>query len=144
MRIVAGIGALLFAYLALVPGGLVLSTLDSPCAGGTCGTGPGSDIILVLAYGAALAAIAGTSAALSLYTFRPTAAGERLIRRMLGFCVAAVALALLVIFAIAQPVAALVTVAVGAITYGLVARSARRQAFDPSTNGHSDMNGHRG
>lgn len=144
MRIVAGIGALLFAYLALVPGGLVLSTLDSPCAGGTCGTGLGSDIVLVVTYGATLAAIAGTSAALSLYAIRPTAGGERLIRRMLGLSVAAVALAFLVIFAIAQPVAALVTVAIGALTYGLVARSARRPPFDPSANGHGEMNGHHG
>jgi hypothetical protein len=147
VRIVAGIGSVVFAYLALVPGGLLLSTLDSACSGGTCGTGLGSDILLTVTYAATLLAIGGTSAALSLYAFRPTVSGERRIRRMLSASVVAVAVTLLVLFALAEPLAALVTGAIGGGTYAVLsgwARRLRRPPFDPSANGHGEMNGHPG
>lgn len=147
MRIVAAIGSIVFAYLAIVPGGLILSTFDSACSGGTCGTGLGSDILLTATYGAAFLAIAGTSAALSLYAFRPTVSGERWIRRMLGASVATVGVAFGVLFALGEPIAALVTIAVGAGMYLLLRRGERRPPrprFDPRTNGHGEMNGHPG
>ena len=144
MRVLAAIGAVVFAYLAIIPAGLVVSTVDPACAGGACRTGLGRDILMVVAYSATFVAVAGTSAAFSLYAFRRTVGRERLIRTMLLASVATVGLTFMLLFAIAQPIAAVVTVAIGAGTYWLLRRGERRSGFDPSANGHASTNGHPG
>lgn len=144
MRVIAAIGSVVFAYLAIIPAGLVISTIDPACAGGECETSLARDIPLTVGYIGAFLAVGGTSAALSLYSFRPSAAGERWIRRALGASVLAVGATLGLLFAIAEPLAAAVTLAIGGGTYVLLSRGVRRSRIDPSANGHARLNGHPG
>lgn len=144
MRVIAAIGSVVFAYLAIIPAGLVVSTIDPACAGSECETGLARDIPLTVGYIAAFLALGGTSAALSLYAFRPSVGGERWIRRLLAASLLAVGASLGVLFAIAEPLPAAVTLAIGGCTYAALSRGIRRSRFDPARNGHARVNGHPG
>lgn len=134
----------MFAYLAIVPAGLVVSTLDSACSGPECETSLASDVLLVVLYAASFAGVAGTSAALSLYAFAPSVGRERLIRRALVIALAAIALTLFALFALAFPIAALATFGTGAVVYAGLRYLNRSRSPDPSRNGHGRLNGHPG
>ena len=139
-------GSVLFAYLALIPGGLVISTLDPACAGADCDQPLAEDILLGVLYVSSFVSLVACSVAMIFYFFRTTVRGELLIRRALVFAVAVVGATLLAQFALELPVAALITVGVGAAVYGtlryLNAREAESAAHDPSSNGHGKLNGH--
>jgi hypothetical protein len=141
VRVLAALGSALFAYLSVIPAGLVISTVEPACAGDACRTGLAQDVLLTVLYGVSFAALAGTSGVLSLYAFRPTVAGERHIRLLLGASVLAVGLTLLALLALARPLAAAVTLAVGAGAFLLLSRSAGGGG-DPGSNGHGRLNGH--
>ena len=83
MRWLVLAGSVVFAYLALFPGGLVISTIDSACAGPDCDQPLAEDILLGVLYGLCFAAVVACSATMVLYFFRTTVSGERLIRRAL-------------------------------------------------------------
>ncbi len=148
MRWLVLAGAVLFAYLALFPGGLVVSTIDPACAGPDCDQPLVEDIALGALYVLCFAAVAACSMTMALYFFRTTVRGELWIRRALVGAVAVVGLTLLVHFALAFPFAALFTVAVGAAVYGtlryLNARDKPEPPPDASANGHGKLNGHPG
>ncbi len=148
MRWLVLAGAILFAYLALLPGGLVISTLDPACAGPDCDQPLAEDILLGALYALSFAAIAACSVAMCLYFFRTTAANEAWIRRALLAALGAIGLTLLAQFALTFPFAALFTVATGAGVYGalryLNAAAAPKPPPDPSSNGHGKLNGHPG
>lgn len=133
-------GSILFAYLALFPGGLVISTIDPACAGPDCDAPLAEDILLGSLYALCFAAVLACSATMLLYFFRTTVASERWIRWALIAALAAVGLTLLAQFAVAYPLAALFTAAVGAAVYGtlrhLNAPEKPDRPYDPSTNGH--------
>jgi len=158
MRWLSLAGAMLFAYLAIVPAALVISTFDSACAGGDCETPFAQDALLVALYTACFAGIAGSSALLSLYFFQPTVRGERLIRRALVGAVAAVGTTLFALFALTFPFPALFTLGVGGVVYGVLRYLNAPQEPEPpppsqspslpspeqSSNGHGKLNGHPG
>jgi len=148
MRWLVLVGSVLFAYLALIPGGLVISTLDPACAGPDCDQPLAEGILLTVLYAVSFVSIVACSASMALYFFRTTVRGELLIRRALVFAVAVAGATLLAQFALELPVAALITVGVGGAVYGtlryLNAREAESAAHDPSSNGHGKLNGHPG
>jgi hypothetical protein len=142
MRWLALFGAFAFAYLAIVPAGLVISTVDSACSGSECETSLASDILLGALYVACFIGVAGTAAVLALYATGPSVARERLIRRALTLALAAVGATLFALFAFAFPAPALFTLGVGGIVYGgLRFRYGPRRAGppDPSANGHGEL-----
>ena len=148
MRWLVLAGSVLFAYLALLPGGLVVSTIDPACAGPDCDQPLAEDILLGSLYALCFAAAVACSVAMVLYFFRTTIESERWIRRALVALLAAVGLTLLVQFATVFPFAALFTAAVGAAVYGtlryLNAPEKPDLPHDPSSNGHGKLNGHPG
>ena len=148
MRWLVLAGSLLFAYLALLPGGLVVATIDPACAGPDCDQPLAQDILLGVLYAACFAAVVACSVTMALYFFRTTVGGELWIRRALVAALAAVGLTLLAHFALTFPLAALFTVAVGAVVYGTLRRmnasAPEAGPHDPSSNGHGKLNGHPG
>jgi hypothetical protein len=148
MRWLVLAGAILFAYLALFPGGLLLSTIDPACAGPDCDQPLAEDILLGVLYGICFASVVGCAVTMVLYFFRTTIRGELWIRRALVLAVASAGLVLLAHFALVLPFAALFTVAVGAAVYVtlryLNAPGPEPPPHDPSSNGHGKLNGHPG
>ncbi len=139
MRWLVLAGSVVFAYLALIPGGLVVSTLDSACAGPDCGQPLAEDILLGVLYVLSFATLVACSVAMAFYFFRTTARGELLIRRALVAAVAVAGATLLVQFALELPFAALFTVAAGAAVYVTLRHmnAPKPASHDPSSNGHA-------
>ena len=103
MRWLVLAGSVLFAYLALIPGGLVISTLDPACAGPDCDQPLAEDILLGALYVLSFVSVVACSATMAFYFFRTTVRGELLIRRALVFAVAVAGATLLTQFALALP-----------------------------------------
>jgi len=148
MRWLVLAGSVVFAYLALFPGGLVISTIDSACAGPDCDQPLAEDILLGVLYGSCFAAFVACSASMVLYFFRTTVGVERLIRQALVAALATSGATLFAQFALNFPLAALATLAVGGAVYGTLrlryGPAAEPELPDPSTNGHGKLNGHPG
>ena len=148
MRWLVLAGSVLFVYLALFPGGLIVSTIDPACAGAECDQPLAEDILLGTLYVACFIALVACSATMALYFFSTSVQGELWIRRALVATLAAVGITLLAHFALAFPFAALFTVGVGGAVYGSLRRFNRpdsgRATRDPSQNGHGKLNGHPG
>ncbi|CAN5598955.1 hypothetical protein BH10ACT11_BH10ACT11_03210 [soil metagenome] len=152
MRYLAGIGAMVFAYLALIPVALIGSTLDPACAGQQCETGLLSDIVFTTLYVGCAAGMLSVSGTLSLYAFRPSTVGEGWIVRALIGAAVILGATFYALFAIASPVPAVVITLIGAGVYLLLRR--QRDAVEtpdpepsgngkrPDLNGHGPLNGH--
>jgi hypothetical protein len=144
MRVLAVGGFLLFAYLTIIPAGLVGATLDPACAGGNCESGLAARILLALLYGACSIALAGTAIAFAGYGLHPTANGLRLVARALAVSAAAIGLALFTLLAVSYPVAGIALAALAAGGYLWLRRMRPDRTVDPSTNGHgSELGGWR-
>ena len=141
-------GSFLFAYLALFPGGLVISTIDSACAGPDCDQPLAEDIFLGTLYAVCFAAVVACAVAMGLYFFRTSVRGELLIRRALIAALATVGATLFAHFALVFPFAALFTLGVGGVVYGTLkyryGPSKDPEPPDASSNGHGKLNGHPG
>ena len=122
----AALGAICFAYLAVIPGALVGATVDSACAGSQCDYSPPLTVYLVVAFGASALALALAAVAMAVYAARPSPRSERLVGNSLKASVAAIGVLLLSELALPHPVAALVVVAV-CVPIALIG-SARRHA----------------
>ena len=149
MRWIVLAGSVLFAYLALFPGGLVLSTIDSACAGPDCDQPLAEDILLGLLYFVCFTCVCACSAAMAAYFFRTTVRGELWIRRTLVAALVAVGVTLLAQFALVFPFAALFTLAIGGVVYGTLRMLYGPPADEPEVpdhtqNGHGGLNGRRG
>jgi hypothetical protein len=79
VRVLAALGAVLFAYLAVIPGALIGGTLDSACAGPACGYSPPVTVYLVVVFAAATLALAAAAATMAMYAARPSRAHERMV-----------------------------------------------------------------
>jgi lysylphosphatidylglycerol synthetase-like protein (DUF2156 family) len=148
MRWLVLAGSFLFAYLALFPGGLVISTIDSACAGADCDQPLAEDILLGTLYTVCFVAVVGCSAAMAFYFFRTSVRGELWIRRALIVALATVGATLFAQFALVFPFAALFTLGVGGVVYGTLKHrygpTPEPEPPDASSNGHGKLNGHRG
>jgi hypothetical protein len=130
VRILAALGALCFAYLAVIPGAVVGATIDPACAGGSCAYSAPVTVYLVIAFGATTLALGASALGLALFAVRPSARHERLIRNSLKASTALIGVVLLSELALPHPVAALVIVAL-CVPVALVG-AARRAASSSS------------
>ena len=128
MRVLAALGALCFAYLAIIPGAVVGATVDPACAGAQCSYSAPVTVFMVVVFAAAALALAASSAALALYAVRPTPRGAGLIRAALKASAVLIGVVLLSELALPDPVAAIVIVAV-CVPVGLI--GAARRADHP-------------
>ena len=117
MRVLAAIGALLFAYLALIPGGLILSVWDSACSGGSCETSLLSRLAFTVLYGLCLAAVLGSAAAFAGHALRGTLAGQERLSRALLVSAFVIGGATFILFCVAYPLGGALAGAVAAAGY---------------------------
>jgi hypothetical protein len=134
MRIVAGLGSLLFAYLTLIPAGLVIAAVDPSCGDGGCDAGPALTVLLVVLYAACALALAASAVALAGYAISPGDPGARRIARALAASAAVIGIALFGLLAISFPIAGAVIAAIGIGLYSWLSR--RPGPPDPRSNGH--------
>lgn len=135
LRLACLAGAGLFAYLSLIPGGLVIASLDPACSGPRCGYSAVGDVFLVITYAASFAALLGSAACFALLALRPAsrAAIARLVRS-LGITAVALGAAMLAILAVAAPFLALALVLVGGVLFTVLWRHrAERQRSDAAS-----------
>lgn len=125
MRVLAALGALFFAYLAVIPGAFIGATVDSACAGPQCGYSPPLTVYLVVAFGATALALAASAVTMATYAVRPSRSNERLVTLSLKASVASVGVLLLSELALPHPVAALVIVA-ACVPIALIGAARRR------------------
>lgn len=143
VRILSGLGALFFVYLALIPGGLIGSTLDSSCAGSGCETSLLSKVAFTAIYGLCGLALVGVAAALANHTLRGTVATERRVQRGLAGAAVIFAGSAFALFAFVYPIAGGVGLLLAAVIYLTLKRLERpTREPDPRRSGHS-RNGHR-
>jgi len=111
VRVLAALGAICFAYLAVIPGAVVGATIDSACAGSRCGYSAPLTVYLSVAFGATALALAAAAVALAIYAARPSPRAER--RALLAVKTSAALIGVLLLSEIAMPhpVAVLVIVA---------------------------------
>jgi hypothetical protein len=124
VRVLAALGALCFAYLAIIPGAVVGATIDPACAGSQCSYSAPVTVYMVLVFAAAALALAASSAALAVYAVRPTPRNAGLIRAALKASALLIGLVLLSELALPDPVAAIVIVAV-CVPVGLLGAARR-------------------
>jgi hypothetical protein len=134
MRIVAGLGFLVFAYLTLIPAGLVIATVDPSCADGGCDESLALTVALTILYGACTLALATTAGALGGYAISPGLQAARRIAAALAVSAAAIGVALFALLAISFPIAGAVIALVGVGLYTWLRR--RPGPPDPRSNGH--------
>lgn len=115
------IGALLFAYLALIPALLVGATVDPGCESG-CGFAAPITVYLVIAFGACALALLGSAVGFATYAVRPSRASGTLLGRSLRISAATVAFLLFSEFALVYPLAAAVIAAVSLLGGWLITR----------------------
>lgn len=137
MRVLCALGAIVFLYLALIPAGLVASTLDSACAGEACETSVLSRVGFTALYGLCLVALLGSALLFANHAIRLDGrSGERLVRS-LALTGAVVGITLFVLFFVAFPLGGLVALGVaGVVYYALFRLRERDRGPDPSGNGH--------
>lgn len=117
MRVISGLGAVLFAYLTLIPAELIGATLNSACAGGTCETTFAAELLLTTVYALSAVALGGTAVLLAHHASTGADRSLRLVPTALGGCAAAVAATLFVLFASASPDAAGIAIVIAAVTF---------------------------
>jgi hypothetical protein len=128
VRVLAALGAVCFAYLAVIPGALVGATVDSACAGSECGYSPPVTVYLVAAFGIATLALTGSAVAMAAYAARPSPANERLVGISLKVSAALIGVLLLSEIALPHPVAVLAIVA-ACVPVGLLGAARRRSTI---------------
>jgi hypothetical protein len=111
VRLLAALGAVCFAYLAVIPGAVVGATVDSACAGPQCGYSPPVTVYLVVAFGATALVLAASAVTMAIYATRPSPVTERLVRTSLKASAALIGVLLLSEIALPHPLAVLAIVA---------------------------------
>ncbi len=135
----SGLAAILFLYLAVIPAGLVASTVDSACAGGGCETSLISRAGFSLLYGACTIALVGSALLFANHALRYTASSQDRLVSFLALTGAVVGATLFILFFVAFPVGGLVALAIaGATLLTLLRRRGRGSEPDVSGNGHRE------
>ena len=111
MRVLAALGTVCFAYLAVIPAAVVAATIDPACSGSSCSYSLPVKAYLVIAFAAAAAALAASAVAMALYAARGSTGAARLVRGSLKASALLIGLVLLSELALPHPVAAIVVVA---------------------------------
>jgi hypothetical protein len=112
VRVLAALGAICFAYLAIIPGAVVGATIDPACSGSKCAYSPPLTVYMVVVFAASAIALIAAAATLALYAARPSSRNARLIHIALKASAVAIGVVLLSELAIPDPIAAIVIVGV--------------------------------
>lgn len=146
MRVLALIGALAFLYLAIIPAGLIHSTVDSACAGEGCATSTISRVGFTTLYGLCLAALLTSAGLFVAHAVRNTHASQERLLRGLANTGAIVGGALFALFAVAFPLGAAVAFALAAPAYVAIRRGHPARRPEPpltaAVNGHGPNGAH--
>ena len=126
MRALSGLAALVFLYLALIPAGLIYSTVDSACAGSGCETSIPSRVLFTVVYATCLAALLGTAGVFAHHAATGAIETQHRLPRALALTGIVIGIALIVLFSFAYPLGGAIAVALAAAAYLLVRRQARR------------------
>ena len=104
MRVVSGIGAIVFGWLALIPFSLIASTFDSACTGPGCETPLPLEVLLVALYCLTLLVLGGAALVFADHAVRGRP--EALARQPLALraCAAVVGVTLFVLFCATTPI----------------------------------------
>jgi hypothetical protein len=130
VRLLAALGAVCFAYLAVIPAAVVGATVDPACAGTSCQYSAPVTVYLVIAFGATALALAAAAVVMALYAVRPTSMHQGRVRTALKASALCTGVLLLSELALPHPVAALVIVGV-CVPLALIG-SARHGAASPA------------
>ena len=120
MRAIAALGALLFAYLAVIPAALVGATVDPGCE--SCGYSAPVTVYLVAAFAVSSLALAGCAISLAAFAAQPSRSTGRLVGQSLRISAATIGILLFSEFALIHPVAAIVIAAVSLPVGWLIVR----------------------
>jgi len=112
VRVLAALGAICFAYLAIIPGAVVGATIHPACSGSQCSYSPPVTVFMVFIFAAASLALLASAVTLALYAVRPSTRNARLIAIALKASAVAIGVVLLSELALPDPVAAIVIVGV--------------------------------
>lgn len=112
MRVLAALGAICFAYLAIIPGAVVGATIDPACSGSQCAYSPPVTVYMVVIFAVGAVALLASAVTLALYAAHPSDRNARLIRTALKASAVAIGVVLLSELALPDPVAAIVIVGV--------------------------------
>jgi hypothetical protein len=134
VRVLAALGAVCFAYLAVIPGAVVGATIDSACSGTSCSYSPPVTVYLVIAFGATALALASAGFAMALFAARPTMPNARLISGSLKVSAALIGVLLLSEVALPDPVAAIVIVGI-CVPVALIGTARRASPVRPPRAG---------
>ncbi len=130
MRIVTGIGAFGFAWLALIPVALLAYTFDSGCSAPGCGTALPVEVVLVALYGAIMLTVGATMLLLADYTVRARPRSLALVPVALRACAVAVGLTLFFFVCLFSAIAGVVVAVIVVGTWRLL-RPHNPPAQDP-------------
>jgi len=112
VRVLAALGAICFAYLAVIPGAVVGATIDPACSGSQCSYSPPVTVFMVFIFAATSLALLASAGTLALYAVRPSTRNAGLIAIALKASAVAIGVVLLSELALPDPVAAIVIVGV--------------------------------
>jgi hypothetical protein len=112
VRVLAALGAVCFAYLAVIPAAVVGATIDPACSGQSCSYSQPVTVYLVIAFGATALALVFSGLAMALFAARPSTRNARLIRGSLKVSAVLIGVVLLSEVALPDPVAAIVIVGI--------------------------------
>jgi len=138
MRLLCGFGALALLYLALIPIGLIYSTVDSACAGPGCESSTLLRLAFTVIYAACGASLLGTAALFASYALGGGLRAERRLPGALALTGIVVGTATFSLFLIAFPAGGMFALSLAAATYLMVrvtGRGGASDSRDPSTNG---------
>jgi hypothetical protein len=122
MRIVSGIGAVVFGWLALIPFSLIVSTFDNACTGPGCETPLPVEVLFVALYCLTLLALGGTAVVFADHAIRGRAETLALEPVALRVCGAVVGVTLFLLFCTIAPVGGILATVIGVGTWRLLAR----------------------
>jgi len=129
VRAIAVLGALFFAYLAVIPAALVGSTLDPACsASSSCGYATPVTVYLVIAFAACSLGLLAAGLSLAVFAVRPSPSSGRLVGPALKLSAAGVGVLLFSEFVLAYPVPALIILAISVAGGWLITRARPRRA----------------
>ncbi len=136
MRLLAALGAMLFLYLAVIPAGLVYSTIDSACQGAGCNTPFFARVGLVTLYSACFVAIFGTATLFARHALAGSIETQDRLVSGLRVSAAVIGFTLFVLFAIATPLGGVIALVPAIAGYVLISRCAPDAGGNGKTNGH--------
>jgi hypothetical protein len=122
MRVVSGIGAAVFAYLALIPFTLIASSFDNACTGPGCETPLPVAVLFGVLYCASLLVLGGTAVVFADHAIRGRPETLTLAPAALRACGAVIGVTLFLLFCTISPIGGLVATAIGVGTWRLLAR----------------------